>query len=309
MYNELFSIGPFTVHGYGLCIAIGLLACLFLACKRAKKVGLSEDICYGILYSGVILGFIGAKILYIFVEWDEFYSDPVSFISSSGFVVYGGLLFGMLGGFLYCTKKKVSFVSYLDLVVPSIALAQGFGRIGCFMAGCCYGRPTDSFIGITFHNSLYAPNNRALIPTQLLSAAGDFIIMGILLVLDKKVKKKGVLAGIYMVLYSIGRFVIEFFRNDPRGTIFGLSTSQFFGIIALIIGIVVIIAGNKANIARPSLDNPEEAKETKEDSEASDKDEVKEETAEVTDETLDASESSDAETAESSATEETKEEA
>jgi len=215
----------------------------------------------------------------------------------------------MLGGFLYCTKKKVSFVSYLDLVVPSIALAQGFGRIGCFMAGCCYGRPTDSFIGITFHNSLYAPNNRALIPTQLLSAAGDFIIMGILLVLDKKVKKKGVLAGIYMVLYSIGRFVIEFFRNDPRGTIFGLSTSQFFGIIALIIGIVVIIAGNKANIARPSLDNPEEAKETKEDSEASDKDEVKEETAEVTDETLDASESSDAETAESSATEETKEEA
>lgn len=253
MYNELFKIGPFTVHSYGLFIAIGLIACLFLATYRAEKRGLNPDMCYGILYSGVITGFIGAKIFYVFVEWDSFIKAPASFISSSGFVVYGGITFGVLAGFLYCKIKKESFLSYFDLVVPSIAIAQGFGRIGCFMAGCCYGRPTDSFLGIAFHNSHYAPNNIKLLPTQLFSAAGDFAIMGILLFLDKKINKKGMLAGIYIVLYSIGRFGIEFLRNDERGSVGNLSTSQFYGLMALVVGIGVIIVSNKLNIARPAL--------------------------------------------------------
>lgn len=253
MYNDLFNIGPFTVHGYGLFIAIGLIACLFLATYRAPKRGLNPDMCYGILYSGVITGFIGAKLFFILVEWDSFIKDPVSFISSSGFVVYGGITFGVLAGFVYCKIKKESFVSYFDLVVPSIAIAQGFGRIGCFMAGCCYGRPTESFIGIAFHNSLYAPNNIKLIPTQLLSAAGDFLIMGILLFLDKKITKKGMLAGIYIVLYSVGRFGIEFLRNDERGSVGTLSTSQFYGLMALVVGIAVIIVSSKLNVERPAL--------------------------------------------------------
>lgn len=269
MYNELFHLGPLTVHSYGLFIAIGLLACLYMATSRAKKVGLDPDCCYGILFSGVIVGFIGAKLLFILVEWDEFIKDPVSFISTSGFVVYGGLTAGILAGYVYLKFKKQSFVSYFDLVVPSIAIAQGFGRIGCFMAGCCYGRKTESFLGVTFHNSLYAPNNVKLLPTQLFSAAGDFIIMGILLFLDKKIKKKGMLAGIYIVLYSLGRFGIEFLRSDERGNVGKLSTSQFFGIFALVAGIVIIIVSNKLNVARPSLSKAEEAvkEETEESSE------------------------------------------
>lgn len=253
MLNDLFSIGPFTVHSYGLCIAIGLLACLWLACVRARKVGLSDDVCYGILYSGVITGFIGAKLLFIVVEWKDFIKDPVSFISTSGFVVFGGLTFGVLGAYVYCRIRKANFMSYFDLVAPSIALAQGFGRIGCFMAGCCYGRPTDSFLGVTFHNSFYAPNNVSLLPTQLFSAAGDFLILAILLYLDRKVTKKGMLAGIYIVLYSVGRFFIEFLRNDNRGGVGVLSTSQFYGIITVVAGVIIILVANKMNVARPPL--------------------------------------------------------
>lgn len=253
MLNDLFSIGPFTVHSYGLCIAIGLIVCLYIACVRAKKVGLSDDMCYGILYVGVICGFIGAKLMFIVVEWKDFIKDPVSFISTSGFVVFGGLTAGMFAAFIYCKIKKQSFVSYLDLVVPSIAIAQCFGRIGCFMAGCCYGRPTDSFLGITFHNSYYAPNGVSLLPTQLFSAAGDFLIFLVLILIDKRVTKKGTMAGIYISLYSIGRFFIEFLRNDYRGSIGILSTSQFYGLVTLVIGIAVIIVSGKLNVARPSL--------------------------------------------------------
>ena len=88
MCNDWFSIGPLTVHGYGTCIALGLLLALFMASARAKKKGLSDDICYGIVFCAAVFGFLGAKIMYCIVEWDEFIANPRTFLSSSGFVVY-----------------------------------------------------------------------------------------------------------------------------------------------------------------------------------------------------------------------------
>lgn len=245
MYNDLFSIGPISVHSYGLCIAIGLLAALWLSCKRAKDRNLSDDICYGILFCATIFGFLGSKILFTIVEWESFIKDPKTFISSSGFVVLGGITTGFLAVFIYCKIKKVSFVDYVDVCIPAVPLAQGIGRIGCFMAGCCYGRETDSFIGIAFKNSHFAPNNVKLIPTQLISAVGDWIIVLIILIAIKKVKNRGFGPGVYFVSYSIGRFLVEFLRNDYRGSVGFLSTSQFYSIITLIIGIVVIILSLK----------------------------------------------------------------
>jgi phosphatidylglycerol:prolipoprotein diacylglycerol transferase len=140
---------------------------------------------------------------------------------------------------IYCRIKKISFLAYLDLLAPSVAVAQGFGRIGCFLAGCCYGRETGSDFCIVFHDSLYAPNGVKLIPTQLLMSAGNFLIALILLLYAKKDKKKGSAVGLYLILYSAGRFVIEFFRADYRGTVGFLSTSQFISIFTLILGILL----------------------------------------------------------------------
>lgn len=241
MYNDLFSIGPVTVHSYGVFTAIALLAALILACGRAKKRGLNGDICYGILFSGIIFGYLCSKTTYVLVEWDTFIKNPKMFLSQSGFVVIGGLAGGVLAAWVYCTIKKVNFIDYFDLVAPSIAIAQGFGRIGCFMAGCCYGKETDSWIGIAFSHSDYAPNGVKLIPTQLISSAGDFLNMAFLLILAKKTKKKGVVSASYIITYSIGRFFVEMLRDDNRGTIGTFSTSQFFSLITFAIGLIYLI--------------------------------------------------------------------
>ncbi len=241
MWNDWFSIGSITIHGYGVCIAAGLLLALWLCSYRAKKQGLNDDICYGIVFCSAVFGFLGAKIMYCIVEWKDFIKDPLSFISANGFVVYGGITGGILAVFIYTKIKKVRFLDYLELCMPSVALAQAFGRIGCFCAGCCYGRKTDSWIGITFHNSNYAPNNVSLIPTQLISAGANFVNMALLLVIAKKTNKKGTVTACYLIFYSIGRFFIEMLRNDSRGSVGALSTAQFYGIFSLVLGIAFLI--------------------------------------------------------------------
>ena len=297
MYNDLFSIGPISVHSYGVFTAIALIAALILACRRAKKRDMSEDICYGILFSGIIVGYLCSKLTYILVEsdWNLLATDPKAFFAQvftqSGFVVIGGLTGGILGAWAYCSIKKVKFIDYFDLVAPSIAIAQGFGRIGCFMAGCCYGRETDSWIGIAFKNSAYAPNGVKLIPTQLISSALDFVNMAFLLILAKKTKKKGVVSASYIIAYSIGRYLVEFLRNDNRGTIGSFSTSQFFSIISLAIGVLylviaLVVQSKKKDPAAeeeaPAAAEPGEAEETEEDGEPAEP----EEPGEKSDETL-----------------------
>ena len=136
-------------------------------------------------------------------------------------------------------------VDYFDIFMPSVALAQGFGRIGCFLAGCCYGRPTESAIGIAFTHSHYAPNGIKLIPTQLISSAGMFVIAGILFYYGRKKHIPGKISALYLLLYSIGRFIIEFFRNDYRGEIGVLSTSQFISLFMFAAGIVFMIVLSK----------------------------------------------------------------
>lgn len=240
MWNDWFTIGKLTIHGYGVCIAVGLLLALWMASYRAKKRGLDDDVCYGIVFCCAIFGFLGAKIMYSIVEWKTFIADPLSFFSSSGFVVYGGITGGTLAVFVYSKIKKVNFLDYLELCMPSVALAQCLGRLGCFCAGCCYGRETDSWIGVTFHNSCYAPNGVSLIPTQLISSGASLLNMIALLIIAKNTKKKGTVTACYIIFYSIGRYIIEIFRNDNRGTVGKLSTSQFYGIFTLIIGIGIL---------------------------------------------------------------------
>ncbi len=233
MKIDLFSIGPFTVHGYGLMIGIGVLCCIFMGMKRAKKYGLSEDAVTDIAIFGLIAGFLGAKLLYLIVEWKRFVKDPLDVLGSEGFVVYGGIIAGVLAAIIYCKRKKLIFLEYFDLCAASISLAQGFGRLGCFLAGCCYGRETDLPIGVVFPESSLAPAGVRVLPTQLFSSAGNFLIMFILLWHYKHRKRVGDTGFLYMLLYGVGRFCIEFLRNDSRGTVGVFSTSQFISLFII----------------------------------------------------------------------------
>ena len=246
MYNDILKIGPFVIHGYGLMIAIGVWAALLIGERRANKRGLSGDVLYPLTLVCAVGGFLGAKILYCIVEWRLFLSDPLACLSSNGFVVYGGIIAGVFAGWLFCRLKKLPFRKYFDIVLPSVAVAQGFGRIGCFLAGCCYGTETDAWYGIAFSHSNFAPNGVKLIPTQLISSAGMFAIAGILFLYARKERKPGKVGALYLILYSIGRFFVEFLRGDYRGEVWIFSTSQFISVLMLILGIFVMIASERS---------------------------------------------------------------
>lgn len=234
MPNDI-QIGPITIHMYGLMIGIGFAAAYFICCLRARKKNLSEDIIWGILLCSICGAVIGTRLLFYIVSIPQILENPsILWNFKNGYVVYGGIIFGVLFGYLYCIKKKVSFLKYFDLVMPSVSVAQGFGRIGCFFAGCCYGKQTDSWFHITYTHSDFAPNFVPLVPTQLLSSAGNFVIAGILFWYSKRSKKDGTVGILYMILYSIGRFCIEVFRNDFRGEWGGWSTSQLISVVVLL---------------------------------------------------------------------------
>lgn len=246
MYNDILKIGPIVIHGYGLMIAIGVWIALMIGEKRANKRGLSGDALYPLTLICAFGGFLGAKLLYCIVEWKLFLRDPLACLSSNGFVVYGGIIAGVFAGWLFCRLKKLPFWKYFDIVLPSVAVAQGFGRIGCFLAGCCYGAETDAWYGIAFSHSDFAPNGVKLIPTQLISSAGMFAIAGILFLYARKERKPGKVGALYLILYSVGRFFVEFLRGDYRGEVWIFSTSQFISVLMLILGIFVMTAAERS---------------------------------------------------------------
>lgn len=274
MRSVLFSIGKLNVPGYGFMIGIGFIVALLVGEYRAKKKGLNQESVIDMAIIAILCGFLGAKLLYIIVNLQEFIEAPGSILGRAGFVVYGGIIAGVLCCLLYCHIKKLSFLQYFDLIIPEAAIAQGFGRIGCFLAGCCYGRHTDSAFGVIFPEGSLAPAGVKLIPTQLISAAGDILFAVILIVISDVVfknvvygnsrndaessektasrsKKFGYVAGdigcLYLWMYGVGRFLIEFLRDDYRGAVGALSTSQFISLF-IVLGGIVLFVFNRRNI-------------------------------------------------------------
>lgn len=242
-HNELLQIGPFTIYGYGLMIAIGVIVAYTVGEYRAKKQGLSQDELFWITISCLVGGIIGAKLLFYIVEFKEVLKNPKILLDiTHGFVVYGGIIGGIGVGYLYCRWRKLSFLRYFDLVMPSIAIAQGFGRVGCMFAGCCYGKETQSWFHVIYEASDFAPNGVALIPTQFIMALLNFAHFFLLAFLAKKVVKySGQVAGFYLIFYSIGRFFLEYLRDDPRGTVKLFSTSQFISLFIILAGVITIL--------------------------------------------------------------------
>lgn len=256
MAIDLFSIGRFTVHGYGLMIGLGFLAAVFVGSYLAKRRNLSDgDFVNAAIYV-LIIGFLGGKILHIIVEFKTFLANPMAVIGSEGFVVYGGILTGIATIFVYCRIKKLNFLEYIDLIATVVPLNQAFGRIGCLLAGCCYGRKTSSHFSLIFPEGCIAPAGVRLIPTQPIMAAGNFVIFAVLFILYIRTCPKngeaadasegtgyipGFATALYLIMYSVGRFVIEFFRDDYRGSVGPFSTSQFISMFILAGGVGLLI--------------------------------------------------------------------
>lgn len=254
MYPVLFELGPIKVYMYGLMIAIGILAAYWHAEKKVKALGKDPKRLEWLVFSILAGGFAGAKILYWITRLPDIPSDPSILTNlGDGWVVYGGIIGGLIAGWFYCRQHVMNFWEWFDLIIPDVALAQGFGRIGCFFAGCCYGIETPSHIGLVFPEGSLAPAGVPLFPSQLVMSAFDFALFFFLEWFSKKKKFNGEVGAVYLIAYSFGRFAIEFFRGDMvRGVVNGLSTSQYIAIVTGLAGILFIILGRKKKLKNPS---------------------------------------------------------
>ena len=242
MHNHILTLGPLTVHGYGLMIGIGIVAALCLSWHRAKKRAMSQETVTTLFLWVLLFGFLGAKLLFLLTELPRVIQNPLPYLGSDGFVVYGGIIGGTFGGWLYCRRHDLPFMAYFDLAMPSIAIAQCVGRIGCLLAGCCYGKETTSHLALTFHESEFAPNGVPLIPTQVYSSLLNLLHFFLLLWISRHKTKDGQVAASYLIFYGIGRFLMEFLRGDlERGTIGSLSTSQFISIFITVGGVLLFM--------------------------------------------------------------------
>lgn len=242
-----------TITSYSLFILAGILVAVIFLLLTYKKSNLSKDDCIFCFLYSLIGALIGAKLLYLITaipmiiqDFDLLYQNISLFLAKyiyGGFVFYGGLIGAFFGAVVYSKKFNIPISNFIFPLLLAIPLIHGFGRIGCFMTGCCYGIPTDSTLGVTFTDSLIAPNNISLIPIQIIEAVGLFLIFLILLIMAiKKNKNPLLLTAIYCLSYSLLRFIIEFFRGDTyRGFLGILSYSQYLSILLFLIGIHFLI--------------------------------------------------------------------
>lgn len=237
-----------TFPMYGMCIVMGMLvAALFMVYDCKKNNVLWENAVIIGLF-GVVVGFLGAKLLYLFVTYtpgeiiDIIKEGELDTVLNSGFVFYGGLIFGIAGAFLGAKFLKVSVWDYENVLIKIIPLVHGFGRIGCFCAGCCYGKTTDSPVHVIFEEPISdAPVGVPLIPVQLYEAGFNFALFFVLWFIDRKLNSK-LLLPIYILAYGIERFAMEFLRDDEiRGIYFGLSTSQWISLGMCLIGVLFLL--------------------------------------------------------------------
>ena len=245
MFPILFKIGPFTLHTYGLLVATGFLAGVALMAYQAKKEDVDPDAVMDFSFYVLVAAIVGSRLLYVLVNYDDYITQPLGVfkIWEGGLVFYGGFLGAAIAGFWYVKKAKLDRWKMADLAAPSIALGHAIGRWGCYASGSCYGRPTDSWLGVTFTdiNSI-APLGVSLYPTQIFESIMEFSIFLILISVRPKIKFKGQLFIMWMTLYAAGRFIMEFFRGDPRGFIIPdtVSTSQGIAVAVFTVGLFLL---------------------------------------------------------------------
>ena len=264
-----------TIPMYGVMSALGMLAAFILLGFTRKHTRFSEDQALSAALWAIIMGFLGAKVLYWLVEIKQIIADPTYLLHTlrEGFVFYGALIGGLGGVGIYALKKKLPFFSLTDYFIPALVIGHAFGRIGCFFAGCCYGMECETPISVVFPTGGAAPAGIPLLPTQLMESAFLFLLCAFLVWRLTKKKPFGTVSGWYMVLYGVWRFTIEFFRSDERGFVGALSTSQFISIFIFAGGLALLLLVKFGVLKKTVLDLPmpveEEPKKKKDKAEAS----------------------------------------
>ncbi len=256
MHPRLFELpwsipffGPITVYTYGVLLAAAYLLGLQFAIVRAKARQLDATRVMDLGIYIIISALIGAKLLLVVTDFQTFRNNPAELLSlaRSGGVFYGGLILAVAVALWYIRRVGLPLWTTCDVFAPGIALGHVIGRFGCFFAGCCFGKPTSLPWAITFTDPFAAANvgtplNIPLHPTQLYEAGAEFLILVLLMSTERLGRRfAGRTFWLYMLLYSVSRYIIEFYRGDERGAVGPFSTSQFISVILAPLAIVMLV--------------------------------------------------------------------
>ena len=249
MFPQVFQLGRLTVYSYGVLMGLGTLLAVVWPVRLARQESIPPAKVEGLGLVIVLCAVIGSKLLTAF-DYPDYYSGEAGWnqVLNRGGVFYGGFLLAVIASAIYLRLRDLPGWRVADCVAPGLALAQGLGRIGCFLAGCCWGSPTNLPFGVTFtseqaHNITGVPLNIRLHPTQLYEAALTLSAIPFLLWLRKHKAFDGQVVLIYVLYYAVVRFFLEFFRGDPRGYYFNdvLSTSQLISLVIIPIAALLLV--------------------------------------------------------------------
>lgn len=256
MHPVLFSVGPFTLHTYGFFISFGALLCFWYLYRQSRmRYNLTSEQINNIFLIIIAASVVGGKLFMIFESPKYYLDNPLQLFSRSGFVFFGALLACIPAMLWYFKKIKAPMLGMLDIMAGVACIVHGVGRFGCFFAGCCHGLPTDVAWAVTFTNPQCSarPLNTPLHPTQFYEIAWITLVFIVILLVQQKKKFDGQLFLLYLILYSIGRSIIEIYRGDgERGFVFGpISNSQFFSALVIAAAIYFYLKlGKKGFIAK-----------------------------------------------------------
>lgn len=271
MHPEAFSLGPLTIRWYGVMAALGFIAAVLIVQLRRRYADMTSEKVSDLSLYGMIAGVLGARAFYVVQFWSEFKDRPLEIIriDHGGLVFYGGFICALGAIYWFCRRNKLSLLKTLDLCSPATVLAHAFGRVGCYLNGCCYGKPTGSTWGTVypsgsppafkFQDTAHAftkmmrgtevtlCDSLPLHPVQLIEAGGNVIIFAILFFLLGKLRK-GQVAALYMFSYGCLRFFDEFLRGDHTDFIFGVLTpAQTIALVLIPVAVVAFIYFGKRN--------------------------------------------------------------
>ena len=245
MLPKLFQIGDIFLPTYGLLVALAFLAGLWVTVRLSRQLKLPEDKITNLVIYCALAGLAGAKLFMFFFDWRVFWNDPreiftLSTLRAAG-VYQGGFVVAVLVAIWYVKRNGLPILQTCDVFSPGIAIAHAIGRVGCLAAGCCWGRESHVPWAITFnnpqaHDMSGTPLGVPVHPTQIYESIANLLIFAFLYWRIRKTHAAGEIFGWYLVLYSIARFLIEFYRVHEQGTYGGLSLTQWIAIVTLACG-------------------------------------------------------------------------
>lgn len=258
MYPQLFHIGNFALPTYGFLVSLGVVVAILLIQHLAKQQGMDPEKVWNLAIIFVFAGIVGAKLLMFITEWNTYATNPKEIFTLStlqaGGVFSGGVVLAVVCGAWYMRRNHMPGLRTADVFAPGLALGHAFGRMGCFSAGCCFGKETTVPWGVVFHNPLAhevggVPLGIHVHPTQLYEMIVELANFAILYWMVKHKKFEGQVVGAYMFIYGFARFLLEFLRGDPgRGQLFGTWMTETQGI-----AILMILAGTFLWLRRAPL--------------------------------------------------------